>query len=286
MHQANEFTRKVVVMGSLKKVSVSFATVIAPAILATAMAASVSVAADLPPIVDIPPEVAPQAYGGWYLRGDIGYAKTNVHGVRYFQGSTQTGEFEQHDIDHSWMFGGGIGYEVNDWFRVDLTGNYYGTANLSGSSAQNVACSDGGGGVCSYSDDGDIQITTLMASAYLDLGTYQGFTPYVGAGIGGAYLHWGDLINEEYYVSGTVPATLAYDVHGKRSGWRFAYGLHAGVSYDIATNMKIDAGYSYTHISEGEMFGFGATSGLEGTQGYHESLNIHAFKVGLRYAFY
>ncbi len=274
-------------MGNLKKVSESFAAVIAPAIIATAMATSVSSAADLPPIVDIPPEVVPQAYGGWYLRGDIGYAKTNVHGVRYFQGATQTGSFEQHDIDHSWMIGGGIGYDINDWFRVDLIANYYGTADFTGSSAQNVACSDGTvGAVCSYTDNGDIQITTLMANAYLDLGTYSGFTPYVGAGLGGAYLHWGDLINDEYYVSGVVPGTTASDVHGKRSGWRFASGLHAGVSYDVATNMKIDAGYSFTHISEGEMFGFGSASGLAGTQGYHDSMNIHAFKVGLRYAFY
>jgi opacity protein-like surface antigen len=274
-------------MGSLKKVPTSLTSIMASALMAAALSSSISFAADLPPIVEIPPEIIPQSYGGWYLRGDIGYASTSVQGVSYFQGASQTGKFDRYDIDHSWLFSGGIGYQVNDWFRVDLTANYYGKADFDGASALNVACSDGGGGVCSYSDDGDVQITTMLFNAYLDLGTYQGFTPYVGAGIGGAYLHWGDMKNEEYYVSGTVPTSFGFDdVHGKRSGWRFASALHTGVSYDIASNWKIDAGYSFTHISKGEMFGFGANSGLDGTQGYHGSMNIHEFKVGLRYAFF
>jgi opacity protein-like surface antigen len=270
----------------LKRVPTSLVSIMASALIATAISTSASFAADLPPIVEIPPEIIPHSYGGWYLRGDIGYAKSHVKGVSYFQGASQSGKFERHDIDNGWLIGGGLGYQVNDWFRVDVTSNYHGRVDFKGSSAQNVACSDGtAGAVCSYSDNGDLQITTLMANAYLDLGTYQGLTPYVGAGLGGAYLHWGDVLNVESNVSGAVPAVLANDVHGKRSGWRFAYGLHAGMSYDITSNMKIDAGYSYTRISEGEMFGFGRTSGLSGTQGYHKQLNNHAFKVGLRYAF-
>lgn len=267
-------------MGNSKKVSVSVAAFMASTILAS----TIALAADLPPIVELPPEVPPQSYGGWYLRGDIGYAKQSVQGVTYFQGPSQTGAFEQHDIDTSWMIGGGIGYQVNDWFRVDWTANYYATADFTGSSAQDVACANvvPGAGNCSYSDNGSVQVTTVLANAYVDLGTWQGFTPYVGAGIGGALVHWGDLTNTEYEIAD--PTNSVSDVHGKRSGWRFAYGLHAGTSYDISAKLKIDAGYSFTHISGGEMFGFGATSGFSGTQGYHDAMKIHAFKLGLRYA--
>lgn len=273
-------------MSNLKKVTVSVAALMATTLAATTMATTSAGAADLPPpIVSIPPEVIPQSYGGWYLRGDIGYAKLHVQEVRYFQGPSMTGEFEQHELDQSWMFGGGVGYQVTDWFRVDLTGNYYADADFTGSSAQGVACSDGTpGAVCSYSDNASVQITTLLANAYVDLGTWQGLTPYVGAGIGGALVHWGDLRNVEYGVSGPAPGTLAIDTHGKRNGWRFAYGLHAGASYDLSAKLKLDAGYSFTHIAGGEMFGFGSTSGLDGTQGYHGDMKIHAFKLGLRYA--
>jgi len=273
-------------MGSLKRVPTKLVSIMASALIATAISATGSIAADLPPIVELPPEVVPQSYGGWYLRGDIGYAKARVDGVTYFQGASQTGKFETHSLDNGWLIGGGLGYQINDWFRVDVTSNYHAQVDFKGSSAQNVACSDGTvNAICTYSDNGSLQITTLMANAYFDLGTYQGLTPYVGAALGGAYLHWTGPENIEYHVAGPAPAVTALDTHGNRSGWRFAYGLNAGVSYDISSNMKIDAGYTWTQISEGEMFGFGRTSGLEGTQGYHKQLSVHAFKVGLRYTF-
>ncbi len=272
-------------MGNLRIASVSLAAVLASAIGAATLTTNAS-AADLPPIVDIPPEVIPQGYGGWYLRGDIGYAKASITGVSYFQGPTMTGEFEQYDIDHAWMFGGGIGYQINDWFRVDLTGNYYASANFNGSSAQDVTCTNrisSPPGNCSYSENGSVQTTTLLANAYVDLGTWQGLTPYVGAGIGGAYHHW-ELSNTEYDIAD--PDNSFTDVHEKRSGWRFAYGLHAGVSYDLSQQWKIDAGYSFTHITGGEMFGFCTVCSEVGTQGYNGDMKIHAFRVGLRYMLY
>ena len=264
-------------MGSRNKLSV----VSAIAILASVYTAQAADYAPEPPVVELPPT---EKFGGWYLRGDIGYAISRVDEVTYFQGATQTGAFVIKEIDDSWMFGAGIGYQINDWFRVDWTANYYAEADFTGSSALGVACSDGTpGAICNYSDNSSFQATTLLANAYVDLGNYQGFTPYVGAGIGGAYVTWGTLANQETPASGAVPAVLASDTHSGRSGWRFAYGLHVGASYDISTKLKLDAGYSYINISEGEMFGFGATSGLVGTQGYHGNLNIQTFKLGLRY---
>ncbi len=270
-------------MGNLKKISLSVGALLATTIITSGIVPGAASAADLPPVVELPPEVVPQSYGGWYLRGDIGYAKQSVQGVSYFQGASQTGSFETHDIDSSWMIGGGIGYQINDWFRVDLTADYYATADFTGSSAQNVTCNNVVPivGNCSYTDTGSVQVTTLLANAYVDLGTWQGLTPYVGAGIGGALMHWGDLTNTEYEIAD--PSNSVTDVHGKRSGWRFAYGLHAGASYDISAKWKLDAGYSFTHITGGEMFGFGATSGLTGTQGYNDDMKIHAWKLGVRY---
>lgn len=266
-------------MGNLKYlvISTSFA----------ALTAGAAIAADLPPIVDIPQEVVPTVVGGWYLRGDIGYAKTKVDGIRYMQGNQMSGEFDVYDIDNSWMIGGGIGYQVNDWFRVDWTANHFFEADMTGSSALNVACSDGtANAVCSYRDNNIVGYTTLLANAYIDMGTWQGLTPYVGAGIGGAYTHWSDFSNQEYYVSGATPTTTALDTHPARNGWRFAYALHAGASYDLTSKLKLDAGYTFTHIENGEMFGFGNNSGLVGTQGYHGDIKSHAFKVGLRYSLY
>ena len=264
-------------MGSHKNLFIASAVVL--------MASTLSVkAADYlpePPIVELPPV---EHFGGWYLRGDIGYSSISIDEVSYFQGPSQTGRFEIHEFEETWMIGAGIGYQINQYFRVDWTMDYYANTDFTGSSALNVACSDGTvGAICSYSDNASFSATTLLANAYIDIGTWHGFTPYLGAGIGGAYVTWDTLDNVERQVSGTAVTRLANDTHAGESGWRFAYGLHAGASYDINTNLKIDAGYSYTSISEGAMVGFGSTSGLVGTQAFSSDMDIHTFRLGLRY---
>ena len=253
----------------------------AAALMASAFSTNAADYIPEPPVVELPPV---EHFGGWYLRGDIGYAAINLDGVSYFQGPSQTGSFGIHEIDETWMIGAGIGYQINQNFRVDWTIDYYATADFTGSSAANVACSDGTvGAVCSYSDNSEFEATTLLANAYIDIGDWQGFTPYVGTGIGGAYVTWDTLNNVESYSSGAAAGTYARDTHAGESGWRFAYGLHAGASFDLNAKLKVDAGYSYTNIAEGEMVGFGSTSGLAGTQAYHGEMEIHAFKLGLRY---
>ncbi len=264
-------------MDSHKKLSI----VSALAIMASAYSVHAADYIPEPPVVELPPV---EKFGGWYLRGDIGYAIATVDEVTYFQGPTQTGSFERHEIDDTWMLSAGIGYQVNDWFRVDWTASHYAETDFTGASAINVACSDGtAGAICSYSDNGSFRATTILANAYFDLGNWSGFTPYVGTGIGGAYVTWGNLNNQEYQTSGTAAAVFASDTHEGRSGWHFAYGLHAGASYDINQNMKLDAGYSYTGITGGEMVSFGQTSGLVGTQAYSGRFDIHTFRLGLRY---
>ncbi|MEZ5870982.1 MAG: outer membrane beta-barrel protein [Nitratireductor sp.] len=270
-------------MGSFRKITLAVAVF--------AASAAGALAADIiePPVYEAPPEVTVSNSGGWYLRGDIGYSHVSVAGVSYYQGAVPNpilAGFEQHDVDATWMLSGGIGYQVNDYFRVDWTLDHYFASDFTGSSAQNVACSDGTvGAICSYSDNSSLGLTTLMANAYLDLGNYKGFTPYVGFGLGGAHTHWGDLTNQEYQVSGPAAAVFASDTHGAKNGWRFAYALHTGASYDLTSNLKLDAGYTFTHVSGGDMFGFGAASGDAGVQGYHDDIKIHTVKAGLRYSF-
>jgi opacity protein-like surface antigen len=275
---------------SRKGLNMKKLALLALALAATAAAAPLAQAADLiePPVLEAP-EVTPHVSRGWYLRGDIGWAHMSVGGVDYYQGGLPNpvlATFDVHDLGDSWMAGVGIGYQVNSNFRVDWTYNHYFDADFEGASALNVACSDGSGGICSYDDDTTLALSVLMANAYFDLGNFSGFTPYVGFGLGGAHTHWGDLTNQEYWVSGTVPGTLASDTHSPKNGWRFAWALHAGMSYDLAANLKLDAGYTYTHVSGGDMFGFGAASGDPGTQGYHDDIQIHAVRAGLRWSIY
>lgn len=269
-------------MSSLKKITFATAALLA--------GTAFSNAADLyqEPVVEVVPEVRTVAVGGWYLRGDIGYSHNSVDGVKYYQGvPTLTGEFEKHDLGGNWSLGAGIGYQATDYFRMDVTVDHAFHADFDGSSARNAGCSlvtPGPSGTCSYKDNGDLAITTVMANAYLDLGNYSGFTPYVGAGIGGASLHWGDVTNTE--IDDDDSSNRASSKHDGYGDWRFAYALHAGVAYDLTQNMKLDAGYTYKHIEGGRMFQFESGNANSGQQGFHGDIKVHTVRAGIRWNFH
>lgn len=264
-------------------------------LVAAALMASTAMvqAADLlpPPVEEYPPEIVPHhSAGGWYIRGDIGYAHLKSDGVEYFQGPALSGQFEQYDLDSSWSIQGGLGYQVTDYFRVDGTLKYIGSSGFDGSSAPAGSGCSGAfpGSTCSFNDDSELEsVTLLMANAYVDLGTVSGFTPYVGAGIGGAHVSWGNLLNDQT----CTPADPLCDAndfnHAGDTQWRFAWAVHAGASYDVSCRTKIDAGYTFTRIQGGRMFGDGVpVAGGPGVGGYgfDGGLDIHEGRVGLRYA--
>ncbi len=273
-------------MRSLKKLSL---------VAAALMASSAMVqAADLipAPVQEYVPEVSHvSSTGGWYIRGDIGYGSMDVEDVTYFQGPLPTGSFEQHELEDNWSIQGGIGYQVNDYLRVDATLKYFGSAHFDGDSAPaGSTCAGGYGAFCDYEDDAELEsMTMLMANAYVDLGTVNGFTPYVGAGIGGAHVEWGTLLNDQTCTgSADDVACSAEDfTHGGLSQWRFAWAVHAGASYDVSCRTKIDAGYTFTRIEGGRMFGDGINNagvGGNGGYGFDDGIDVHEGRVGLRYS--
>lgn len=244
-------------------------------------------------IVDIPepiiPEVvvAPSPVGGWYLRGDIGYAGAKFKGANYSTIDSNCGTcgggsptFGENSLDGklkgSFLLGGGVGYQVTDYFRTDLTVDYLTRAKFSGSTSG--VCTAGGQYVdCVSNDTAKMSALSILANAYVDLANFNGFTPYVGAGIGGTRIKWGDLSNTiapGFDQSGST-------VHSGSASWRFTWALMAGVSYDLTQNLKLDAGYRYRRIESGEMFG--GTKDLG--RGFDKSFDIHDARIGLRYQF-
>jgi opacity protein-like surface antigen len=100
---------------------------------AAALLSTSAFAADLPPPPPLPPPVAPIAVatGGWYLRGDVGvgfqrfsdynFTHLNAGEVGPWPASWR---IDQRDIKDTSMVTMGIGYQWNNWFRVDFTGEY------------------------------------------------------------------------------------------------------------------------------------------------------------------
>ncbi|MEQ1952740.1 outer membrane protein [Mesorhizobium sp. CN2-181] len=223
-----------------------------------------------PPVVEAPvePVVYAPNVGGWYIRGDIDYHWSDFRGADYVLYGTdgEMGNLDG-DLKGAMSLGAGIGYQVNDYFRVDLTGDYFFSADFDGSTEG--FCGDV---PCTSSDSSSVQAFLMLANAYVDLGTYNGFTPYVGAGIGGAYVKWDNLVNNDDNGEFT---------HDGDGNWRFAYAAMAGVSYCLTDTTKLDVGYRFSHIDGGQMFGYTANAG----PGYDDGFNTHEVRAGLRYQF-
>lgn len=251
------------------------------AAIAALIASNSAFAADVfqpEPAPPAPIEAVPLTTSGWYLRGDVGYAWTDMRGASYWQGGTggTWTDFDDADSDDSWFVGGGVGYQWNDYFRTDVTLDYMFDTDFRGSTTG--AC--GIGPNCVSSDRASFNAWTLLANAYVDFGTYAGITPYVGAGIGATRVNWGNLRNTSCEVGD--PSNCDDTVtHNGHDSWRFTYALMAGASIDLTCNWAADAGYRFRQIDGGDMFGLANNGGPGDDDGFF----VHEARVGLRYTF-
>jgi len=276
-----------------------FISRIALSLAAAAVPAAMAAAADYePPIyVEDVAEVPVEIGSGWYLRGDIGYALESDIGrvtFRTFDPLTSaygSGAFSSQELDKSFTWGGGFGYQFNEWLRADLTADGF-RADFHGHTSSADPCTgfpDGTG--CRSENGSEVSAVSALANAYVDLGTVAGFTPYVGAGAGYSFVSWGGGVDRRFCTDGIVlcpgpGGVVSSSRHDGEDGWRFTYALMAGVAYDIDDNFKLDFGYKYRRIDGGDMFGWdnlSAALGASGTQGTHGDIEQHELRVGLRY---
>ena len=258
--------RRFVIIGALAQTT-AVMTVGVPAALAADMPG------DYPPPPPIKRSIDVIANRGWYVRGDVGYGWTHMRGASYYQGGpdgTKT-DFDDTDLDGGVVLGGGVGYQWNDYFRTDVTLDYLFDGDFNGSTSGSCGVSDD----CVSSDRASWSALSLLANAYVDLGTYYGVTPYVGAGIGATRVNWGDLRNTSCSVDdpGDCDDTVT---HSGKDDWRFTYALSAGASYEFHNGMKLDVGYRFTDVAGGDMFSSADASGRD------DGFKRHEFRVGLR----
>ena len=133
---------------------------------------------------------APVVSSGWYLRGDVGVGVQSFGDFPHSQTNSAfvwpaSWTIVQKDIQDTAIFGGGIGYEWNNWFRTDFTAEYRTKAAFKATGRFVEFCP--GGGNCFDVTEGNFSSAVFMANAYLDLGTWWCLTPYIGAGVGGAF---------------------------------------------------------------------------------------------------
>ena len=255
-------------------------------VLAALLASSPALSADLyqpepVPVQPIEEPVQVASTSGWYLRGDAGYSFNKIRGARFFQGSNgYERDFDNVKLRNAFTVGAGVGYQVNSYLHTDLTFDYLSRSKFEGSTSGGGA--DFGACVtrCTSRDYASLTAYSLLANAYVDIGTYGSVTPYVGAGIGGTYVKWSNLNNTS--CADGNPANCDTSVsHDGKGSWRFTYALMAGASIDVTCNLKADVGYRYRHIEGGNMFGYAQSGG----PGYDKGISSHEGRVGMRYIF-
>jgi opacity protein-like surface antigen len=268
----------------------------------------------------------------WYIRGDVGAAFDRSPTVSVapvsirplsdptvflpgFGGSSSTTDFTG---------GAGFGYRINDYLRLDATWDYHNgpARNRSGS----VICPYGLTPVfnpttllpagylydttqtCSGFLSSKQHDNTFLGNAYVDLGTYSGFTPYVGGGLGlninslTQNLNFYETANGLPYTAdltstGIAPAVwvnpfgqaivpqppIAFALQNwnrslTATTYQPAWALSAGVGFHLTPSATLDVGYRYPNA--------GTTSTLLNPQTgltVHQNNTSQEVRVGIRY---
>ena len=89
---------------------------------AASLLSSMAFAADMP--IAPPPMYAPppvEDFGGWYLRGDIGFSNQSVKNLTTADLDTPFTPDRAIGFDPPGIFGVGVGYRFNNWLRADIT---------------------------------------------------------------------------------------------------------------------------------------------------------------------
>jgi opacity protein-like surface antigen len=194
----------------------------------------------LPPIMPVREFVS-----NWYVRLDGGYGVAT---------SAHASTFSTARLTNAPTLTGGIGFK-QDWFRADVTADY-------GDGSRFVGNTGALQGVSAR-----IKNVTTLFNAYFDLGTWWGFTPYVGAGLGFSYFQPSQL---------SIPGS---GTTGERASTNFdlAWAGNAGVSYNVSRNFLIDLSYRYLDMgtSRSNSPSLGAVS--------FGNITAQQVRLGLRY---
>ncbi|MDE2361734.1 MAG: porin family protein [Hyphomicrobiales bacterium] len=266
-------------MGSIRALTLAGAV----AIGAIAPAA----AADLlppPPVVEAP-VIAAVDTSGWYLRGDVGVGVNQMSGWRNSFSPNATGSLPAgpvapgyFGIANSATIDAGVGYQINNWFRADVTGEYRTQAAYRGTEWWACPTCNGGAGL-SGGDAYNAGVSSflMMANGYVDLGTWYGVTPYVGAGVGFVRHTMSGLTDTAI---GAATGGLAADTKKTNLAW----ALMTGLSFNVNDRLKMDLGYRYLNMgtfTSNPIVCADTTSCFFETQSF--KLASHDFRLGFRY---
>lgn len=242
---------------------------------------------------------APLVYSdsGFYLRGDVGYSVNRPGNIVFAPNTASTERTLSHKANNSGLVGIGAGYQVNALLRGDITAEYrtsaaYGFLNR----IENLTTP-----ADYYANDahGRVSSKLVLLNGYVNLLTWNRFTPFIGVGVGLA-----SVSMTKFHTTGVGPGNLngpgniIGGIGADVTRIKPAIALHAGISYSISQNWHAELGYRYVNMgtikgSTTQCWGYVAvaTGSYSSTncQPSHgpriKNFGMHDLKFGLRYMF-
>jgi len=244
-------------------------------------------AADMPmPYYGDPPQEKVEFGTGWYIRGDAAYANESMPQIG-LDGSIGNSSARVSTAS----FGLGFGYKFNNWFRADLTGDYRVPNRASGNGTSRVCITQlttinnfpvtTATDNCTPHSASAVRQWDLLQNVYFDLGTWYGFTPYIGAGAGLSFTRATTTVN--WFMSNGLPYQVTtdgfyynWDYSSTSITYQFAWAAMAGAAYQLTDNAYIDFGYRYLNLGK-----YKAVTSNGNTISKRD--DAHEFRVGVRY---
>ncbi|ESY82792.1 hypothetical protein X739_26660 [Mesorhizobium sp. LNHC220B00] len=255
-------------MISISRMALAIAALLLP--LTSAIAADY----DPPIYVDQAPDYVPVEVGsGWYLRGDVSYLvqKSFKNGDFTFPSAINNENFSE--SEDAIFASVGFGYHFNDYLRADLNFGYL-PGNKASFGYDDTATAPAGTSIMGSGNLKNYAFSGIL-NGYVDLGTYVGITPYVGAGVGVV------VSKRSLSASYAEEATPANDftLDDSKTQYSLAYTLNAGLAYQVSKNVSVDLGYQYFSAPSVEY----ATAASLTSFPVKKGISNHQIKLGLRY---
>lgn len=237
----------------------------------------------------IKPSMADDVGITWYLRGDLSksyYAEPTSDYVITFT-NPQIGpiDFRNEVIRSSTGagFGGGLRYR---FMRFDVTYEMRNkTPYLGYTPPFNSWSYTGPFPVPARRDRYDLSSRTVLANGYVDLGTYFGITPYIGAGIGATRFNATNYVSEPLPLTAQLGGLTQYIGIGDGKRWSMAWAMMAGIGVSFSHNVKLEAGYRYLHMGTVKFNHADPVTGQIYANVQSKNVRAHEIRVGLRYEF-
>jgi opacity protein-like surface antigen len=192
-------------------------------------------------------------------------------------------------------FGGAlaVGYDFNKKFQVPVRTEleYSIFSEVSGKKSSDNFLDYGPN--YSASAKQKLQIQTLFLNAYYDFHNDTAFTPYIGGGLGLAFIN-----SKGSFTYAVQPPAVTDDFKyalspGSKNSTNFAWNIGAGVAYDINDNISLDLGYRFAGLGKAETKSASGVFDVNvqnadvslTAKGKTSNVYMHQVMLGLRFTF-